>query len=206
MRQISHSFKILPLLVCRKEIMSEEEFKKRLRELNENLKVEAQILRGVIISEESDLALLADPVKRADVILLYKPYLGLPRCVVEIAEYGVPIILFREPYKIHSALDALEYIWNKKDVWIAIDYQDINSRLKLLRVKKEIEDTKILILNSDYSHWRKWLLHVFGGVEAIKERFGIEVEYVESDEVLKRWKAIQNERVRDVGYNSLSCR
>ena len=188
----------LPILVCRKEIMSKQEFVEKINELEKNLSVEAQILKGVIINEESDLALLEGSIKEADVILLYKPYLGLWKCLIKIAEYNIPMILFKEAYKINGALDALEYVWDKRNVWVAIDYQDINSRLKLLQVKKRIENTKILVLNADYPHWEKWPLRIFGGVEAIKNRFGMKIEYVKSDEVIKRWKDMKEEKAKSI--------
>lgn len=152
-RNEAFPLKVVPILVCRKEIMSRQEFVERIKELKENLAVKAQILKGVIINEESDLTSLEEPVKEADVILLYKPHLSLVKCVIKIAEYNIPIILFKEVYKINGAMDALEYIWGKKDVWVAIDYPDINSRLELLQAKKRIENTKILVLNADYPHW-----------------------------------------------------
>ena len=147
--------KVVPVLVCRKDIMSKQEFVKRVKELKKNLSVNAQILKSIIINEESDLTSLEESVKEADVILLYKPYLCLGRCVIKIAEYNIPMILFKEEYKIDGAMDALEYIWDKREVWVAIDYSDINSRLELLQVKKMTENTKILVLNADYPHWEK---------------------------------------------------
>ncbi|MEM0040805.1 MAG: hypothetical protein QXS21_01515 [Thermoproteota archaeon] len=41
-------------------------------------------------------------------------------------------------------------------------------------------------------------MRVSGGLNTIKERFGIEVEYVQSEEVVKRWKEVEKERVRGV--------
>jgi len=178
--------------------MSSREFKQRLKELKENLLVEAQILKDVIIHDESHLVLLEDPIKEADVILLYKPYLGLGNCMIKIAEYDIPIILFKEAYKINGAMDALEYIWDKREAWVAIDYSDINSRLELLQVKKMIENTKILVLNADYPHWEKWPLRISGGVEAIKNKFGMEIEYIKSGDVIKRWENMKEERIKAV--------
>ena len=68
------SLKVLPILVCKEEIINEQDFLGRIEELRGNLSVEVQILNGVIINEESHLALLEEPIKEADVILLYKPY------------------------------------------------------------------------------------------------------------------------------------
>lgn len=190
--------KVLPVLVCKKEIMSKDKFKERIKELKRNLSIQVQILEKVVINEESDLVLLEKPTKEADVILLYKPYFDLSECVIKIAEDNLPIIFFNKPDKINSALDALENIWDKKDVWVAIDYPEINSRLELLQTKKKIENTKILVLNADYPNWKKWRSRISGGIEAIKSKFGMKIEYVKSEEMLNRWRAIKEERVKGV--------
>jgi len=190
------SFKVLPVLVCLKKIMDAKTFKKRLKKLKENISVEAQILEEVIVNEEKNLAAVKERVKEADVVLLYKPYLGLGSCVIKIAELGLPIILFKEEYKVNSPLDALEYIADRKNVWIAIDYQDINAKLKMLEVKKKIANTKALILNNDYPHWKKWPIRISGGLEAIKKKFGIKIEYAKSDEVIKRWNNTSEKRAK----------
>ncbi|RLI40264.1 hypothetical protein DRO59_09650 [Candidatus Bathyarchaeota archaeon] len=93
-----------------------ETFEKRLKELEENISVEAQILEGVVINEEQDLTALEELVREADVILLYKPYLGLGNCVIKIVGLGLPIILFKEEYKLNGPLDALEYVADRKNV------------------------------------------------------------------------------------------
>jgi len=190
------SLKVLPVLICAKKVMDAETFKKRLKELKENISVEAQILEGVVINEEKDLTALEELVREADVILLYKPYLGLGDCVIKIAELGLPIILFKEEYKLNGPLDALEYVADRKNVWVAIDYQDINAKLKTLEVKKRIANTRILVLNDDYPHWKKWPIRISGGLEAVKKKFGIKVECVKSDEVIKRWNTINEKRAK----------
>jgi len=37
-----------------------------------------------------------------------------------------------------------------------------------------------------------------GGLKAVRERFGIEVEYVRSEEVVRRWQEVEEERVREI--------
>jgi len=87
---------------------------------------------------------------------------------------------------VNNPLDALEYVYPKEKVWVAVDYQDINNYLTALSAKKRMQQTKILILNSDYPHWERFLCRVRGGLEAIREKLGIELEYVKSDDVIDR--------------------
>jgi len=106
--------------------------------------------------------------------------------VIKIAEFGLPMILFNEENQVWTPLDALEYIYPRENVWVAVNYEDINPRLDVLRAKKKIEKTSILILNADYEHWENLLCRVSGGIEAIKEKFGMGFEYAKSNEVINR--------------------
>jgi hypothetical protein len=190
--------KVLPVIVCREEQIRDIDFQKEVEELKKNISTEARILEGCVISGEKDLVKLEDRVSEADVILLYKPKLGLGNCVVKIVEYNIPTILFNKEGSVWTPLDALEYVYPRSNVWVVADYADLNSRLKIFVARKRISNTKLLVLNADYPHWERWLMRVSGGLNTIKERFGIEVEYVRSEEVVGRWWGIEEERVRGV--------
>jgi hypothetical protein len=190
----SGSLKVLPVLICRNEDVKREFLERRIEQLRNNLSFKPQLLEAIVVNEERDVLSMENSVQKADVILLYKPHLGQGSCVVKISECGLPIILFNEEGKVNNPLDALEYVYPRKEVWVAVDYSDVDSRLKLLSVKKEIEHTKILVLNADYPHWGRFLCRVLGGLEAIKATFGIDLEYVSSEEVIARWKDIDDKR------------
>jgi len=162
----------------------------KLKQLRKNLKSNVQILNHIIINEEKDISLIAKQQAKADAILLYRPHLGLSECIIKISEFNLPIIIFNDEGLICNPLDALEYVYPKENVWIAIDYQDVNDYLTALSTKKKLSQTKILILNADYPHWERFLLRIRGGQEAIKKRLGIDLEYVKSDEVIRRWKNV----------------
>ncbi|MEM3700602.1 MAG: hypothetical protein QXL57_07030 [Candidatus Bathyarchaeia archaeon] len=169
---------------------------KKIKQLRENLKINAQILMHIVINEEKDVPTLNEHFAKADVILLYKPHLGLGDCIIKVSEYGLPTILFNDEGMVNNPLDALEYIYPKEKVWVAIDYQDLNDILGALQTKKMMEKTKILVLNAEYPHWQRFLCRVHGGSEAIKEKLGITVEYVNSEEVIRRWQNMDEERVK----------
>jgi L-fucose isomerase-like protein len=194
----SKLLKVLPILVCRKGQVKENFMEEKMKQLGENLKVDVQILKDVIINEEQDITRLKENVEKADVILLYKPHLGLGNCVVKISDYNLPIILFNDEGMINNPLDALEYVYPKEKVWVAIDYQDINNYFSALSTKKKMEQTKILILNADYPHWERFLCRIQGGREAIKEKLGIELEYVKSEEVIKRWENMDEKLAKSI--------
>jgi L-fucose isomerase-like protein len=194
MKDSSECLQVLPVLVCRKEDVKEEFLERRVEQLRNSLTFKPQILKAVIVNDERDVLSLKKHVGKADVTLLFKPHLGQGSCVVKIAEYGLPIILFNEEGKVNNPLDALEYLYHRKEVWVAVDYSAVDSCLRLLSVKKEMERTKILVLNADYPHWERFLCRVSGGIEAIKETFGIDIEYVKSEEVIERWKSIAEKR------------
>jgi L-fucose isomerase-like protein len=189
-------FKILPVLICRKGQVEENFMEKKVKKLRENLKIPAQILEHAVINEEREIPLLKEHLAKADAILLYKPHLGLGDCVVKISEYNLPIILFSDEGMVNNPLDALEYIYPAEKVWVAVDYQDINNYLTALFVKKRMEQTKIPVLNAEYPHWERFLCRIHGGSEAIKGKLGITLEYVKSEEVIKRWEDMDAKRVK----------
>jgi hypothetical protein len=190
--------KILPVLVCRKEQVEENFLKDKTKQLMENLKFDAQILKEVVINEEADVPLQNEHVAKADVILLYKPHLGLGNCITKISEFGLPIIFFNDEGMINNPLDALEYIYSREKVWVAVDYQDLNNYLGALSVKKKLGQTTILILNANYPHWERFICRVHGGREAIKEKLGIGLEYVRSEDVVRRWENMDENRVKPI--------
>lgn len=190
--------KILPVLVCRKGQVTQNFVEETLTQLRRNLKLDVQILKDIVINEKKDVQLLNEHVAEADAILLFKPHLGLGDCIVQISEYNLPIILFNDDGMVNNPLDALEYVYPKEGVWVAVDYQDINNYLVALSAKKKMGQTRILILNADYPHWERFLCRVHGGREAIREKLGIELEYVKSEDVIRRWESLNEERVRPI--------
>jgi hypothetical protein len=190
--------KVLPVIVCREEQIKDIDFQKRIEELKKNISTKARVLEGFAISSEKGLIRLEDRVSEADVVILYKPSLGLGSCVVKIVESNLPVILFDEEGAVWTLLDALEYVYPRNNVWIAADYGDLNFRLKILEARKNIGNTKLLVLNADYPHWERWLMRVPGGLNTIKKMFGIEVKYVRSEEVVRRWQEVGEERVRGI--------
>lgn len=196
--QSKSKLKVLPLLVCRKGQVKENFMEVKMKQLRKNLKVNVQFLKDTIITDEANIAHLNGIWEKADVILLYKPHLGLGNCIVKISEHKLPIILFNDEGVIANPLDALEYVYPKEKVWVAIDYRDINNYLTALSAKEKMERTKILILNADYPHWERFLCRIQGGREAIKEKFGIELEYVKSEDVIKRWENMDEKTAKSI--------
>ncbi|MGC8895533.1 MAG: hypothetical protein ACP5LB_02020 [Candidatus Bathyarchaeia archaeon] len=135
-------FKILPVLVCRKGQVDEDFMKKKIEQLKENLKINIQILEHAIVNEEKKVPLLKEQLAKADAILIYKPHLGLGDCIVKISEYSFPTILFNDEGMVNNPLDALEYVYPKEKVWVAVDYKDLNNYLGALSTKKRMEQTK----------------------------------------------------------------
>jgi L-fucose isomerase-like protein len=200
-QSLSEHLKIIPVLVCRKGQVKENFMEEKVKQLRKNLKIDAQILKDIVINEETDVPFLNEHVAKADVILLYKPHLGLGNCIAKISEYSLPIILFNDEGMVNNPLDALEYIYPREKIWVAIDYQDLNNFLGALSVKKKLGQTRILILNADYPHWERFLCRVHGGREAIKEKLGIELEYVKSEDVIRKWENMDEERVKPLVEN-----
>ena len=169
-----------------------------MNQLRRNLKLDVQILKDVVVNEEKDVPLLNGRVAEADAILLYKPHLGLGDCIVKVSECSLPIILFNDEGIVNNPLDALEYIYPKEKVWVAVDYRDINNYLMALSAEKKMRQTRILVLNVDYPHWERFISRVQGGREAIKKKLGIEMEYMKSEDVIKRWENADEEHAKSL--------
>jgi L-fucose isomerase-like protein len=197
-REFSQLLKVLPVLVCRKEQLQNNFMKEKVQQLKRNLKLDTQILDYVVITDEKDVRLIDDLATKAQVILLYKPHLGLGDCIVKISRCNIPVILFNDEGIVNNPLDALEYVYPKENVWVAVDYQDISSYFAVLSARERMRQTKILVLNADYPHWEKLLCRVHGGREAIRDKLGIELEYVKSEDVLARWENMAEERVKPI--------
>lgn len=188
--------KILPILVCRKGQVSDNFMGEKLKLLKKNLDIDIELLKPVTVNDEEDVKLLKKHLAKADTILLYKPHLGSGNCIIEISKYNFPIILFNEEGMVNNPLDALEYIYPREKTWVAVDYQDLHNYFGVLSAKKKLEQAKILILNADFPHWERFLCRIAGGREAIKEKLGIELEYVKSKDVIDRWKNAKAEGVK----------
>jgi L-fucose isomerase-like protein len=173
----------------------------KLKQLRKNLNVAVEILKHVTVNEEEDVEILKEHLAKADAILLYKPHLGLGNCIINISRYNFPVIFFNEEGMVNNPLDALEYIYPREKTWVAVDYQDLNNYFRVLSAKKKLEQTKILILNADFPHWEKFLCRISGGREAIKEKLGIALEYVKSEDVIERWKNVKAEDVKTLTEN-----
>jgi len=86
----SETFKVLPVLVCGTGEIWEKTFGKMVEDLKRNLSRDIQVLKGVIINEEKEVLTLKESITEADLVLLYKPHLGLGNCVLKIAELDFP--------------------------------------------------------------------------------------------------------------------
>lgn len=197
-KHVASFFKIFPVLVCRRERIKEANFPRRIEELKQSILPGVQVLKEAIVSDEKDLTNLENYIDKTDVVLLYKPKLGLGNCVKKIVEFNRSVILFNKVGSVWTPLDALEYVYPRANIWVAVNYEDINSRIKILEAKKKINNTKLLILNADYPHWERWLSRIYGGINAVEESFGISVECIASDEVIKRWQGVKKERSKRV--------
>ena len=160
-----------------------------LNKLEKKLK-EVKILEATVIRNREQFEdLLVQQLNNVDVFLIFKKCLGFGVELAKLAEKGKPLILFQEPKVPNLALDSIEYLPSKKDVFIALDFKDISESLKLLDIKKKIENTKILILNSDFPFYIERVRPKCASAKAIKAKLGIEIEEVSYEEFLEKWSS-----------------
>ena len=64
MHQMLEPLRVLPVLVCRKGQVKENFMEEKIRQFTENLKIDVQILKEVVVNEEKDFSLLDENAKK----------------------------------------------------------------------------------------------------------------------------------------------
>lgn len=190
-------FRLLPALVSREKSLDSTPWEKFLENLSSHLPSDVLILSKVTICRVEDVEEFEKLAGEADAVLIYKVGLGLGDALRKIAEAGKPLLLFAGTKDVRYALDALEYVYPRKETWVATDFEDLVVRLRALLARKRLAHTRVLVLNADYLHWQRWLCRVQGGLAAIKARFGVEVQGIRNSEFIQRWQNVDPERVTE---------
>ena len=124
----------------------------RHQQLVANLKSDTNFLPPALIRDRTDILKLKEALGEADVLLVYlsagvEQHGALEKPIWELSA-GIPIIGFSGQYTPMMGMYNLpaeerEYY---PDVTYALDYEDIDDRLRLLSVKKRLKDTRIILL------------------------------------------------------------
>ena len=184
----------------------ERKIREVLKETERNLE-KAKFLKPIVIREKEDfekLMLMDIQLEEIDAFLIFKKCLGFGIEIAKLAEKGKPIIIFQEQNVPNLAFDAMEYAANKKNVFVALSFKDMNETLKFLEVKKKLERTKILVLCSDFPFYHERVKPKTADLEAIKSKLGVEIEEVSYEEFLEKWNSISQRKAKALAKEWIS--
>jgi hypothetical protein len=161
-----------------------KELELQLRQCLEDADV--KLLEPTIVLSEEELNKVSSG--SSDLILICKFCLGLTESLEELVSFRVPIVIFGESRVPYLALDAYEYLHDKGDVHIALDYQDLKAKVKACGLRKILRDAKVLALSTDLPAYEQGAVLRNPRLEQIMERFGIQVEHVKHADLVEKWR------------------
>lgn len=173
----------------------------RAKELEQQLKqcledTDTKLLKPTIVFSEEDMnEVLKDP---SDLILICKFCLGLTKSLEKLLSLQVPILLFGESKVPYLALDAYEYLYDKGNVHVVVDYEDLKAKIKVCGLRKSLRNTKVLALCTDLPAYKQVAVLRNPSSEQMMECFGVQVEHVKHAELVEKWSQIRAEEAVDL--------
>jgi L-fucose isomerase-like protein len=165
-------------------VVDQNQIRDRINMLLEELRKEigkgVTILEELYISSSRDYQSLFKEKTTIDVILLY--ILGVTP-IDELLHWQGPIITFSGQYTPAMALYAVgEERHQRKNLFIALDYEDILKILRVLEVKRTLAQTRIVLFGSPPTWHLRW--YGFPDLEAIRRKTGLQFIPVELRELI----------------------
>jgi len=140
--------------------------------------LEVEFVGGDVVRISSDVEKLKEKIGDADGILAFNLSSGVGALFRGIVDFGVPTILFSQPYSGHdwSAVAGMVKKGKRVDVLATSDYNEILSRIRLIDVIRRLKETKIIYIrnggvNTDYA-------------ARVKEKYGVEIISVDHNRLV----------------------
>jgi L-fucose isomerase-like protein len=151
-----------------------------LEELRKEIGKGVTILEELYVSSSRDYQSLFKEKGTIDVILLY--ILGVTP-IDELLYWQRPIIAFSGQYTPAMALYAVgEERHQRKNLFVALDYEDILKTLRVLEIKQTLAQTRIVLFGSPPTWHLRW--YGFPDLEAIRRKTGLQFIPVELRELI----------------------
>ncbi|MFC1895482.1 hypothetical protein ACFL0Q_02315 [Thermodesulfobacteriota bacterium] len=155
--------------------------RERLNELTVELSPIVELLRAKILRNEADVGALRKETLEGDALLVY--VMGIMP-IQEVLRIGLPVICFSGPQTPMLALDAFaEEKGRRKDLRIALDFQDIVDHCRVLAAQKQLRDTRIALVGFPSPWFSRWCR--FTDPERVREVLGVELTPVELREFVE---------------------
>lgn len=151
-----------------------------LVELKNEIGKGVTILEELYVSSPKDYESLFEEKKTIDVILL--SVFGVTP-IDDLLSWQGPIIVFSGQYTPAMALYAVgEERHQRKNLFLALDYEDILKSLRILKVKQTLAQTRIVLFGSPPTWHLRW--YGFPDLEAIRRKTGLQFIPVELRELI----------------------
>jgi len=157
-------------------------FNTLLQELKSELEDRATILEALVVSAPDECASLVRSGEEIDALLVL--FLGVTP-IEELLRWPGPIIAFSGQCTPAMALYAVgEERWERPDLFIALDYEEIRKTLLILETRKALARTRILLFGFPPSWHLRW--YGYPDLEGLRRRFGVEFVPVELRELIDK--------------------
>jgi L-fucose isomerase-like protein len=159
---------------------SRDRINKLLVELKNEIGTGVRILEELYVSSPKDYETLFEEKKTIDVILLC--IFGVTP-IDELLQWKKPIIAFSGQYTPAMALYAVgEERHQSKNIFVALDYEDILKTLRVLEVKQTLARTRIVLFGSPPTWHLRW--YGFPDLETIRRKTGLQFIPIELRELI----------------------
>jgi L-fucose isomerase-like protein len=171
-------------------IKDREEIRGRINFSLEELK--SELGDGITISEQflvndpADLNSLLSTKDETGALLVY--FWGITP-IENLLRWPGPIIAFGGQHTPAFPLYAVgEERHFRKDLFIALDYEDIRRTLRILELKRSLAQTRVVMVGSPASWYLRW--YAFPDLEALRRKFGLQFIPLELRELLEVVKGV----------------
>ncbi len=138
---------------------------------------------GLVMSEQ-EIAQAKEQLKDADGILLLQLTMGISGVIKSLADLGIPVVLFSEPYCGHEwhIIASLQKQGKRIDCWASSRFEDIPAAIRPIRAIRRLKDAKVLHVSQRPADPKY--------VEAMKAKFGTQIKSLGLPELEEAYKAV----------------
>ncbi len=141
----------------------------------------------------AELEKLAPEIHEADVVLVGASGLQQPPAVAIAEKYGKPIVMIGQV----ATSDITAYLRARgMEGYCFLDYADLNHFLSLLRVRKALRQTRLLVAMKGNLLTSGVVSGIYD-LEALKKRYGVDSVLVNSDDIVQAMRELSAEKVEE---------
>jgi len=152
-----------------------------LADMQSKLDVDVQFVGGDVVRVPEDVEKLKESIGTPDGILAFNLSSGVGGLFGPIVDFGIPTVLFSQPYSGHdwSSVAGMIKAGKRVDVLATSDFGEIEGRVRLIDVIRRLKETKVLYVRNgevsgDYA-------------TSVKEKFGVEIQSINHQRLVEAY-------------------